>query len=107
MVDSIFSQQAPKPGMMARLKISTPPASAKGPADAPLKDLVQISSAAQARLSEGRKLDAYLRTFASVLKWLNGSGWGGHAGGGYKPVASKIEIEYVEMKNPYKVDREA
>lgn len=99
MVDSIFSKTAAKPGMIARLKVGgtakAPDLTGLSAAENRLADSVALSDAAKTRLTESRKLDAYLRTFSSALKIFTG-----FFSSGYKPVASTIDIEYVEMKKP-------
>lgn len=99
MVESIFSKNTAKPGMIARLKVG---GTAKAPglpglsaAENNLADLVQISGDAKTRALETRKLDAHLRVFSSALKFFNG-----FFSNSYKPTASTIDIEYVEMKKP-------
>ncbi len=96
MVESIFSKITPKPGMVARLKV-TPQAKATLSAGATsaeqqLIDTLKLSDDAKSRLMQARKLDGYLRVFSSALKIMNG-----FFSSGYKPVQSKVEIEYVEL----------
>lgn len=106
MADSIIPSAAAKPGMMARLKIGQPvvkAAAGKGALSTPeqqLVDIIQLSGDAKAKITEGRKLDVYLRTFSSALKLFSGFGFSS-----YRPAASTVEVEFVEAKNPYKLDK--
>lgn len=107
MVDSIFTQGAVKPGMIARLKVGTSPPSAVLPASlsAPeknLTDIIQLSADAQGKLTQAKKLDAYLRTFTSALKIFNGTG----LSPSYRPSFSTVDIEYIEIKKP-RIDTKA
>lgn len=106
MVESIFSQKAPKPGMIARLKVGALPkaGAVETPgltrAESGLADMVNLSADAKARITQGRKLDSYLRVFSSALKIMNGL-----FNTGYKPVRSTVEIEFIEMKKPPSFDK--
>lgn len=99
MVESIFSKSTLKPGMMARLKV-TPQAKATlvpgmTSAEQQLVDTLKLSDDAKSRLMQGRKLDGYLRIFSSALKIMNGM-----FSSGYRPVQSKVEIEFYEPPKP-------
>ena len=98
-----------KPGMIARLKVGdgaqTP---AQNKASMPgltasehaLADLLDLSDDTKTRVNEGRKVDAFLRLFSSALNFFNGFRFSS-----YRPVASTVEVEFVEAKNPYKLDK--
>lgn len=105
MADSITPSSVAKPGMIARLKIGATPTAqtvTSGPSRAEnnLADLINLSADAKDSLTGGRKLDAYLRTFSSALKLFTGFRFSS-----YRPVASTVEVEFVEAKNPYKIDK--
>lgn len=100
MVDSVFtSAKTFKPGMLARLKVTPQAKATLNPglsrAEQQLSDTLKLSDEAKSRVMQGRKLDSYLRVFSSALKIFNG-----YFSAGYKPVQSKVDIEFIEMPKP-------
>ncbi len=95
MVESIFSKITPKPGMVARLKVTPQAKATLSPgltsAERQLSETLKLSDDAKNRLMQGRKLDSYLRIFSSALKIMNG-----FFSTGYRPVQSKVEVEFFE-----------
>lgn len=99
MVESIFSKSTLKPGMIARLKVTPQAKATLNPglsrAEQQLSDTLKLSDEAKNRVMQGRKLDSYLRVFSSALKIFNG-----FFNAGYRPVQSKVDIEFIEMPKP-------
>lgn len=81
------------PPTLARLKVGTPEV-VRSPvglsdAEARLADLTGLDNAVRAKALRGRKADAYLQVFGSVLKFLNG-----FTSAGYKPQESRAQVEF-------------
>jgi hypothetical protein len=105
MVDSIFARTGqPQTGMIAKLKVGKAQALqnplALTSAENRLSDLLDLSPEAKKSVTAGRKIDAYLRMFNSIMQFINGSFKA-------KPLQnSAVSIEYVKLENPYlKTDR--
>lgn len=103
MVDSI-SQKAVTAGTIkvARLKVGDAAAPSAAisltSSETQLSELAQIDPAIKAKVEKGRKLDAFLRLANNILGFLNRTSSQKVSA----PQFSKIDIEYVELTNPYK-----
>ena len=64
-------------------------------AESRLADILDLSPEATKKVQSGRKVDAYLRMFNSVMQFINGS----HKTN--QPQISPVSIEYVKLENPY------
>ncbi len=102
MVDSILGNSTssfPKAGMVARLKVGMPvfasPDTGMTRGEKQLRDIVDIGAGSVDRAQKLRELDAHLRLFQSVLKYINGTT------ARYAPAYTPVEIEYVKLENPY------
>lgn len=104
MVDSI-SQKPVNAGTIkiARLKVGdsnkadTTSAFSLSASETQLSELAKINPAIRERVEKGRKLDAFLRLASQILGVMNGKS----STKVTAPQFSKINIEYVELKNPY------
>jgi len=100
MVESIFTKSGvPAPGTIAKLKVGKPvtvqSSTSMTSAENRLADILDLSPEATKKVQSGRKVDAYLRMFNSVMQFINRS---------YKinaPQISPVTIEYVKLENPY------
>lgn len=101
MVDGISTKAAVGTIKVARLKVggaSTPaPNISFNNNETQLSELAKINPAIKERVEKGRKLDAFLRLANQIMGFLNGT----TSQKVSAPQFSKIDIEYVEMKNPY------
>lgn len=100
MVESIFAKsKLPAPGTIAKLKVGKPTAAQTSTsltsAESRLSDILDLSPEATRKVQAGRKVDAYLRMFNSVMQFINGS-YRSNA-----PQISPVTIEYVKLENPY------
>ena len=104
MVDSI-SQKAANAGTIkvARLKVGDADVAltssfSLNASETQLSELARIDPAIKDRVEKGRKLDAFLRLASQILGFMNGTKLQKVTA----PQFSKIDIEYIELKNPYR-----
>lgn len=98
MIDSIFTK-APKPGMIARLKVSQQPAATLATGltknEERLAELTGMGTDSTNKAKDARKVDAYLRIFSYLKGIITGT-----SRQGYTPQFSKVEVELIDPQKP-------